>query len=92
MHELTCWHQLPIYANMLRTQIQFEKETYLTLKKAAKNAQRSISDLVRQSVEQYLQENQRRAVWKKSLSSAGTFHSGHKDISVNHDQYLGDEW
>ncbi|MEI6416391.1 MAG: hypothetical protein WCO92_01575 [Verrucomicrobiota bacterium] len=77
---------------MLRTQIQFEKETYLTLKKAAKNAQRSISDLVRQSVEQYLQENQKKDAWKKSLASAGSFHSGHTNISANHDQYLGDEW
>jgi len=80
------------HANMLRTQVQFEKETYRTLKKIATDSRRSISDLVRQSVDRYLQENERRAAWKRSLNSVGRFHSGHKDISVRHDQYLGDEW
>ncbi|MFZ4115594.1 MAG: TIM-barrel domain-containing protein [Chthoniobacterales bacterium] len=29
---------------------------------------------------------------KKALSTAGLFYSGFDDISVNHDQHLGDEW
>lgn len=80
------------HANMLRTQIQFEKGTYRTLKKVAADSRRSISDLVRQSVDRYLQENQRTAAWKRSLAAVGSFRSGCKDISEKHDQYLGDEW
>ena len=77
---------------MIRTQIQFEKETYQALQAAVKHSKESISELVRQSVKRYLQENKTTAAWKRSLAAAGQFHSGLKDIAVNHDHYLSDEW
>jgi hypothetical protein len=79
-------------ANMLRTHIQFEEETYQSLQGAATYSKTSSSELERQSVKQYLYENQRTVVWKKSLAFVGRFHSCCKDISEKHDQYLGDEW
>ena len=77
---------------MIRTQIQFEEETYQALRVAAKHAKESISALVRESVKRQLQENQLAAAWERSLTAIGRFHSGLKDLSVNHDHYLGDEW
>ena len=77
---------------MIRTQIQFEAETYQALQSAAKHSKDSISELVRQSVKRHLQENHTATAWKRALSAVGRFHSGLKDLSVNHDHYLGDEW
>lgn len=77
---------------MMRTQIQFEEETYKALQSAAKELKSSISEVVRQSVKHHLKAATTASNWKRALAAAGHFHSGHKDISVNHDLYLSDEW
>ena len=77
---------------MIRTQIQFEQETYAILQAAAKNSGESISSLVRKSVDRYLREKKRTTAWKRALAAPGRFHSGVKDLSVHHDRYLSDEW
>ncbi len=77
---------------MMRTQIQLEKEAYLTLQIIAKQSKKSISQLVRQSVDEHLKKTTSDHAWEQSLAAIGRFQSGAKDISVNHDHYLGDEW
>ena len=77
---------------MVRTQIQFEQETYGMLQDTAKRRGESISSLVRKSVEQYLRESKKASAWKRELAAPGRFHSGLKDLSMHHDHYLSDEW
>ena len=77
---------------MVRTQIQFEKETYGVLQDTAKSRGESISSLVRKSVESYLRESKKTGAWERALAAPGRFHSGLKNLSTHHDQYLSDEW
>ena len=77
---------------MVRTQIQFEKETYVFLQAASKNSGESISSLVRKSVDRHLREIKKATAWERALAAPGRFHSGLKDLSLHHDQYLSDEW
>lgn len=77
---------------MMRNQIKFEEKICKTLQSAAKTLKSSISEVVRQSVTHYLKAATTAGNWKRALAAAGHFHSGHKDISANHDLYLSDEW
>lgn len=78
--------------NMMRTQVQFEEETFKALQSAAKELKSSVSEVVRQSVKHHLKAATTATNWQRALAAAGRFHSGYKDISVNHDHYLSDEW
>lgn len=79
-------------AIMIRTQIQFEQETYEELHAMAKEVKSSVSELVRHSVKKYLKKVATDHAWQKALAATGRFKSGHKDISTKHDQYLDNEW
>ncbi len=76
---------------MIRTQIQLTEEQVKTLKKIANKKQVSLAELIRQGVntlmclscEVPIEERKKRAI-----VAAGRFHSGKKDISAKHDEYL----
>jgi hypothetical protein len=76
---------------MIRTQIQLTEEQAKILKKIANKKNVSLAELIRQGVntlmrssgEITIEERKRRAI-----IAAGRFHSGKKDISTKHDEYL----
>ena len=77
---------------MIRTQIQFEPEVYLRIKKAAARDQCSISEIVRRSIRRQLEMADTASRWKGSLKVVGRHRSGLGDLAAKHDSYLKDEW
>ncbi len=76
---------------MVCTQIQLTEEQSRRLKILAVRSGISVAELIRRSVEKLLnastglyEEQQKR----KAVEAAGRFHSGLKDISLDHDKYL----
>jgi len=77
---------------MIRTQIQFEKETYQKLKERSKETGESISALVRKSLDRNLDDQELDSRWQRALGSMGKFESGLKDLAEKHDSHLADRW
>ena len=76
---------------MVRTQIQLTEEQAQRLKSLAAKRGKSMAALIRIGVDQLLNntslidtEEQRR----RAIAAAGKYHSGQKDIAVEHDKYL----
>lgn len=80
---------------MVRTQIQLTEEQYLQLKQLALKRRRSLANLVREGVEKVINEagepNLDEAR-RNALSVVGKYHSGKKDVSTQHDQYLNESY
>ena len=76
---------------MLRTQIQLPEEQVAMLKKMAAADNKSMAEIIRQSVDFYAKHKsldgnlQRR---KQAMAAAGRFRSGIKDLSSSQDDYL----
>lgn len=78
---------------MVRTQIQLTEEQSRRLKRIARDEDVSVAELIRRSIDQFLQmrsdpsyeERSRRA-----LEVIGIASSGRHDISENHDEYLAE--
>ncbi len=76
---------------MIRTQIQLTEEQAKTLKKIAGKKHISMAELIRQGVNNLMRSSggvtmeERK---KRAVAVAGRFHSGKKDISTKHDDYL----
>jgi len=79
-------------AIMIRTQIQFEKKTYETLKTKSQETGRSISELVRRSLDRSITDREIDQKWARALSSMGKFSSGLNNFAEKHDDHLGDRW
>jgi len=77
---------------MIRAQIQFRETTYKKLKNRAKESGKSISELVRGSLDQTLDQAEMEKKWARALQSAGKFESGLKNLAEKHDEHLGDRW
>ena len=78
---------------LVRTQVQLTEEQLQALKGLAKERGISIAELIRQSVDQFIQSPQiltKEDRIERAMSVVGKFHSGHHDISENHDRYLDD--
>ena len=73
---------------MIRTQVQLTEEQARALKELAAQRGVSMSELVRQAVERILEEREETEKWRRALEIVGRYHSGHSDISVEHDKYL----
>lgn len=78
---------------MVRTQVQLTENQIESLRRLAAASGRSIADLVRQGVDQYLavrrqpDPEERR---KRALRALGKFSSGVSDVSTRHDHYLAE--
>lgn len=78
---------------MVQTRVQLTEEQIAALEKLAKKQKVSLSDLIREGVDNLLRtkaaaitpEQKRRA-----LAIAGRFHSGLRDLSKRHDEYLAE--
>ena len=80
------------HANMIRTQIQFQKKTYESLKTKSKETGKSISEIVRRSLDQTIESQETDLKWRRALQSMGKFSSGLNNLAEKHDEHLGDRW
>ncbi len=80
---------------MVRTQIQLTEEQLKKLRKIAVQRNISMSELIRQGIDFYLQTcgnislEERR---QRAIKAAGQFHSGKTDLSEKHDAYLAEAY
>jgi predicted DNA-binding protein len=77
---------------MIRTQIQFEQKTYEALKTKSNETGKSISEIVRRSLDQTIESQEANQKWARALSSMGKFSSGLNNLAEKHDEHLGDRW
>ena len=77
---------------MIRAQIQFKEAMYEKLKNQSKQSGKSVSEIVRRSLDETLEKQAVEQRWARALQSAGKFQSGLKDFSEKHDEHLGDRW
>lgn len=78
---------------MKRTQIQLTEEQARALRTQARMEERSIAELVRESVAEYLARRGGADMWelaRRARTLKGRFHSGHADLAEAHDRYLED--
>ncbi len=78
---------------MKRTQIQLTEEQARALKAQARMEERSIAELVRESVAEYLARRGVRDVSelaRRARGIRGRFRSGCPDLAEAHDRYLDD--
>ncbi len=80
---------------MVRTQIQLTDRQAFLLKQEALRQGVSIAELIRQGVNIILDRRQpidREELKRRALALSGKYHSGLSDLSINHDQYLAEEY
>jgi hypothetical protein len=77
---------------MIRTQIQIEPQTYEKLKAKSKGSGKSISEIVRRSLDQTIESQETDQKWARALSSLGKFTSGLNNLAEKHDEHLGNRW
>jgi hypothetical protein len=78
---------------MIRTQVQLTEHQIKALRHASSATGRSVADLIRQGVDQYLagrSEIGREERIERAAKVAGKFSSGRTDVSANHDKYLAE--
>jgi hypothetical protein len=78
---------------MIRTQVQLTDRQLEALRQASAASGRSVADLIRQGVDQYLagrSELGREERIERAIRVAGKFSSGRSDVSANHDRHLAE--
>jgi Arc/MetJ-type ribon-helix-helix transcriptional regulator len=75
---------------VIRTQIQLTERQAERLRKVAAERGESVSSLIRDAVDQILDEDERAARRRRALQAIGGFRSDRADISERHDDYLAD--
>ena len=78
---------------MIRTQIQLTDGQIKALRHVSAATGRSIADLIRQGVDEYLagrSEIGREERIERAIRVAGRFSSGRTDVSANHDGHLAE--
>ena len=78
---------------MIRTQVQLTDRQLEALRQASAATGRSVADLIRQGVDQYLagrSELGREERIERAIEVAGKFSSGRSDISADHDTHLAE--
>jgi CRISPR/Cas system-associated protein Csm6 len=79
-------------AIMIRTQIQFEQKMYEALKTKSNETGKSISEIVRRSLDRSIAAQEADQKWARALSSMGKFSSGLNNLAEKHNDHLGDRW
>lgn len=80
---------------MVRTQIQLTESQAAVLKRLAERRGCSVAELVRQGVEHVIKTADGPSAEElraKALAASGTFHSGLRDVSRQHDDYLAEDF
>ena len=78
---------------MIRTQVQLTDSQYRALKRLAAEQNVSMAEIIRQSIDAYFSAHhgvhgEKRIT--RAKAAAGKFRSGSQDLSVRHDDYLGE--
>jgi hypothetical protein len=77
---------------MIRTQIQLTEVQSRQIREAARRSGVSAAEIIRQSVERFLEQGEGAptgpATRLSALEVVGRFHSGLSDIATRHDDYL----
>ena len=72
--------------------VLFTEEQVAALKGLSARTGLSMAELIRRSVDRLVrtpQSDEER--WKRARAAVGGAHSGHSDVSVNHDRYLAED-
>ncbi|MDR7550829.1 MAG: CopG family transcriptional regulator [Armatimonadota bacterium] len=79
---------------MVRTQVQLTEAQVRALRQLAAERGVSVAELIRQSLELFLQSarTQDREERRRALAAAGRFRSGLHDLAAEHDRYLEDAY
>ena len=80
---------------MKRTQIQFTDEQVRRLRNVAEQEGRSIADVVRESVSEYLEhrtEVDREELKRRAMAVVGKYRSDARDVAEEHDHYLDEAY
>ena len=80
---------------MIRTQIQLTATQARALKERARLEDRSVADLVRVSVTEYLARypaRDRSDLVRRAREMVGRYHSKRPDLAENHDRYLAEAY
>ena len=80
---------------MIRTQIQLTEGQSRTLKRLARQQQRSVAELIRQSVDLYLANRGELPLdqqYDRATAVVGKYRSGDADLVRKHDQYLAEAY
>jgi len=78
---------------MTRTQVQLTDNQLKALRQASITSGKSVSELIRQGVDQYLagrSELAREERIERAIRVAGRFSSGLSDVSAKHDKHLAE--
>jgi hypothetical protein len=78
---------------MIRTQMQLTDVQLEALRRASAATGRSVADLIRQEVDQYLAGRSELGLEERierAIGVAGRFFSGRADVSTNHDKHLAE--
>jgi hypothetical protein len=75
---------------MQRVQVQFTPEQLAGLARGAQESGTSVAAVVRQAVDAWLGETERRHRIENALGVVGAFRSGLGDLAERHDDYLAD--
>jgi hypothetical protein len=81
---------------VIRTQIQLTEQQSLRLRQAARRSGVSTAEVIRRSVDRFLEQDAAApaggATRLAALEVVGRFHSGLRDISERHDDYLDEAY
>ena len=82
-------------SSFVRTQVQLTEEQARALKTRARDEERSMAALVRESISEYLARQpvrDRCALLGRARALTGRFHSGRTDVAENHDEHLDEAY
>lgn len=80
-----------------RTQLLLDQDRYSWLKQMAIEENSSIAEIVRNTIDEFRgkrrqqESSRKKKAYQDLLRLAGSISGGPKDVSINHDKYLG-EW
>jgi hypothetical protein len=79
---------------MVRTQVQLTDEQAQALKKLSAQTGLSTAELIRRALTPFLRDglNGAEERRRRAMSIVGIGRSGHRDIAVNHDLYLDEDY
>ena len=77
---------------MVRTQIQLTEEQARALHRKAAERGSSIALLIREAIDAALAHDDAQDRRRRALAAVGRFRSGHRDVSVDHDHYLAEDF
>jgi Arc/MetJ-type ribon-helix-helix transcriptional regulator len=77
---------------MIRTQIQLSEEQIDALRRLSGERRQSMAELIRESLDAMLAQADHALRAQRFLKAAGKYSSGLGDVSVAHDDYLGEDF